>query len=90
MASLEQTRSRVLDVWFVKPTPSIIAAFYLAETEKLSSRVIALAKGTVFAKNMLIVCKNNNMRKNQGVSVLKDIFSKTTYMCVLTYQISNF
>ena len=90
MANLGQSRCQVLDVWFVKPTLLLIIAFYLTETEKLSSRALALGKDTVFAKNMLIFCKNNNIRKIEEVSVLKDIFSETTYVCVLTYQISNF
>ena len=86
IANLEQSRCRFLDVWFVKPTLLLIIAFYLTETEKLSSRALALGKGTVFAKNMLIFCKNN--RKIEEVSVLKDIFSETTYVCV-QWTLSN-
>ena len=33
-----------------------------------------LSKGTVFAKNMLIFCKNNNISKIEEVLVLKGIF----------------
>ena len=90
MVNLEQSRSRVLDVWFVKPTLLLIIAFCLSKTGKLSSRAIALSKGTLFAKNVLIFCKNNNIRKIEGVLLLKGIFSETTYVCVLTYQVSNF
>ena len=89
MANLEQSRSRVLDVWFVKPTLLLIIVFYLTKTEKLSSRAIASSKGAVFAKIMLIFCKNNN-RKTEGVLVLKGIISETTCVYVLTYQISSF
>ena len=57
MASLEQSRSRVLEVWLAKPTLLFIIAFCLKKTEKLSSRAIAVSKGAVFAKNMLIFVK---------------------------------
>ena len=34
--------------------------------------------------------KNADISKIKGALVLKDIFSKTAYVCVLTYQISSF
>ena len=89
MANLEQSRSWVLDVWFVKLTLLLIIAFYITKAEKLSSCTIALSNGTVFAKNMLTFCENND-GKIEGVLVVKGIFSETTFVCVHTYQISSF
>ena len=64
-----------------KLTLLLIIAFYLTKTEKLSSCTIALSKGTIFAKNMLIFCKNADIRKIEEVLILKGIFSETTYLC---------
>ena len=48
-------------------------------------------KGTIFVKKMLILCKKNTgISKIKGILVLKGLFSKTTYACVLSYQISSF
>ena len=49
----------------------------------------ALSKGTIFAKNAAFL--QNVLRSAKlRVLVLKGIFSETTYVCVLTYQISSF
>ena len=39
-------------------------------------------------KNADFLQKNTDIIKIKGV--LKDVFPKTTYVCVLTYQISSF
>ena len=42
-------------------------------------------------KKMLFSCiKNADISKIKGTMILKGIFSKTTYACVLPYQISSF
>ena len=38
----------------------------------------------------ILLQKNANISKIKEVLVLKGIFSETTYMCILTYQISSF
>ena len=49
-----------------------------------SSHTIPLKKGTIFVKKMVIFCKI------KGVLVLKGIFSQTSYLSFITYQISSF
>ena len=46
--------------------------------------MIALSRGTI------LQTKNADISKFKGVFVLKDIFSETTYVCVLIFQISSF
>ena len=57
-----------------------------------SSHTIPLRKGTIFAKKkkLIFFAKNADISKIKGVLVFKGIFSETTYVCVLTYQISSF
>ena len=55
----------------------------------LDYSLIALSKGTIFAKCADFLQKNAAISKVKGVLVLKDIFLKK-HMCVLTYQIPNF
>ena len=52
----------------------------------------AFSKYTIFAKNtdFLQKSKNPDMIQIKRALVLKDIFSDTEYMCVLTYQIWSF
>ena len=56
----------------------------------LASHSIALRKGTIFAQKYEALGKNTDISKTEAVVVLKGIFSETTYVCVLTYQISSF
>ena len=56
-----------------------------------SSHTIALNKGTIFAKKMLIFCKQSaDISKIKRALALKDTFFETHYVCVLTYQSSSF
>ena len=49
-----------------------------------------LSKGSTFAKKMLIFCKKKTgIDKIKQVVVLKDIFSETEYIWVLTDQFST-
>ena len=51
---------------------------------------IPLSKDPIFDKNADFLHKNADISKIKGVMGLKGIFPKTTYVYVLTYQISNF
>ena len=51
------------------------------------SQTGSLGKSTIFAKNADFLQKN---RKIKGFLLLKGIFSVTTYLFVLTYQMLNF
>ena len=46
-------------------------------------------KGTIFATNCSFFAKNADISKIKVFSVLKLIFSETTYVCVRTYQVSS-
>ena len=49
-----------------------------------SSHTIALRKGSIFAKKIQIFCyKDGNISKIIWVLVLKGIFPKTAYVCVV-------
>ena len=39
---------------------------------------------------VIFLQKNADISKIKGILVLESILSKTTYVCVLTYQISSF
>ena len=90
-ANLELFESRIPDVQSVKLTFSLTVTFYLIKPKtelnnlQQSSHKIALSKGT---NEMLIFYKKNaDISKIKRTLVLKVIFSETTYVCVLTYQI---
>ena len=53
---------------------------------KLGKRTKISRRNTPTSKNL----QNADINKIKGVLVLKWMFSKTTYVCVLTHQISNF
>ena len=55
-----------------------------------SSHTIPLKKGTIFVKKMVIFAKKADISKIMGVLVLKGIFSQTSYLSFITYQISSF
>ena len=63
MVNLEQSGSRIPNAWSVIFKFSLIEIFYLAKTENRTNKIsnipltIALSKGTIFAKKMLIFCK---------------------------------
>ena len=96
MANLEQSGSWILDAQSVKFTFSLTLTFILKnlktelKTLQHSSHTSALSKGTIFAKNADFYQKNANIRKIKRTLVLKGTFSKTTYVCVLTYIMSRF
>ena len=55
-----------------------------------SSHIIALSKNTIPAKKYCFLQKHAGISKIDGVLVLKGVFSETTYVCVLAYQIWSF
>ena len=90
MANLQPSGSLISDAWSIKLIFSLIVTFYLTKTQN-RTKTIALSKGTVFAKKMLIFLqKNADISKIKGVLVLKGRISKSTYKCLLSYQISSF
>ena len=56
---------------------------------KHSSHAIALSKGTILAKNADFWQKNADINKIKRVLEIKAIFSETTYVSVLTCQVSS-
>ena len=57
---------------------------------QLISHTIVLTKGTVFVKKCRFFSKNADISKIKGILILKGVFSKTTYLSFITYQISSF
>ena len=56
-----------------------------------SSHTTALRKGIIFGKKCWFFVKiNADISTIEEVMLLKGIFSETTYVCVVTYQISSF
>ena len=76
-------------------TISLILTFHITKSENRtkkslnSAHTIALSKHTIFARNADFLQKNANISKIKKVPVLKSVFSDSTYMCVLMYQISS-
>ena len=94
MANLEQSESRILNVWYVTFKFLLIVIFKINNL-KHSPHTVALSEGTFSAKNADYVQKQK--KKNVGISKIeggpvtkRDIFSRTTHVCVITYQISSF
>ena len=54
------------------------------------AHTIVLSEGTILAKNTDFLQRNADISKINEVLILKDIFYETTYVCVITYQISSF
>ena len=96
MTNLQPSGSRIPEAWFIKRTFSLRITTHLTKPQnrtkksltQLTYHTIALSKGTIFVKKMLVFCKKkSNISKIKGVLVLKGIFSETTYVCVITYRI---
>ena len=95
MTNLEQSGSWIPDARSVKFTFSLIVTFILQKLEidlnnfYHSSHTIAFSKDAVFFQKILIFCKKKaTISKIKGVVVVKAIFSKTTYLCVLNYVLN--
>ena len=80
----------VRDTWSIKLTFSLTLTFCLTKTKTElknlwhRSNTIALSKGAIFAKKYLGFGKNADISKIKWSLVVKGIFSKTKYACVLT------
>ena len=93
MTNLQQSRSQIQDAWSIKDTFSSTVTCYLTEPEKISNTALIplLWVKILFLPIMLIFCKKNaGISKNKPVLILKGIFSETTYVYVLSHQISSF
>ena len=95
MANLQQLGSRTSEAWFEVLTFSLTVIFYLTKTESRTKNYLIqltmLMKGTIIAKTCRFSQKKiTDISIIMGVLVLKRIFSETTFMLVLTYQISSF
>ena len=82
MANLEPAGGRVLDAQSVKLTFSLTVTFYLTKSENrtkkaLTQLTIALSKGIIFAKKILIFCK-----KDAEISKINRAFVLKLHMCV--------
>ena len=91
MTNFEQSGSRIPDAVSktYTSTNSNLLSYKNTELKNLqhSSHNIALSKSTIIATKLQ---KNVNISKIKKAFVLKGIFSETTNVCVLTYQISIF
>ena len=95
IADLEQSGSRPLDAQSVKLSLKI--TFYLTKSEYRTKKSLTQLSHQCFElryyfcqKILFFLKKNANTSKIKRVLVLEGIVSKTTYVCVLTYQISIF
>ena len=97
MANLEQSESRIPDTEHVTHTFSLAVTFYLTKTDNRTKKsLIQLSHYCFeyryqFCQKMHSFCKKNaDIRKAKRTLVLKGIFSETTNVCVLMYQIPSF
>ena len=94
MAEWEQSEYRIPDPLSVILTFSLITTFYLTETETITKnfqhRSLQLWVKILFPpqKCWFFVKESDDIDKIKRVLLL--LFSKTLYMCVLTYQMSSF
>ena len=95
MVNSEQSRSRIAGAQFVKLTFSLIVTFYLTKTktENRTKKSLTQLSQYCFGSKVLFLPKELFAKRNVDISkikmtlVLKCIFSETTNVCVLTYQI---
>ena len=94
MANLEQSENWIPDSWSLKLTFLLIVTIYSMENKhrtkkSLTQLILLLSVKVLFfeKKKTLSFLKKCWHQQNLGVLVLKGIFSKTLYMCVLTIQL---
>ena len=96
MANLEQSGSRILDAVcksYVFINSNILSYKNWKQNSKISNTFFTLLlwlKVLFLPKNAAFLQKNADISKIKGALVLTDIFSGTTYVCVLTCQILSF
>ena len=96
-ANLEQSGSRIPDAQSAKLIFTLTVTFYFRKNENRTKKsLIQLSHycfelSYYFGQKPLIFCKKNaDISKIMKTVVLKGVFSKTTYGCVLMCQISRF
>ena len=89
ITNLEQSGSWIPDTCSAKLKFSLIKTFYLIKTENRSEQSITFLVFLLSLK-VLFLPKNADISKIKVILVLKAIFSKTTYVCVVAYHISSF
>ena len=97
MAKLEQSRSRILDAQYVKLTFSLTVTLYLRKSGNKTRKPLIQLSHYCFEqryyfgqKIVFFLQKDTEISKIKRALVMKGTFSETTYVCVLTYQISSF
>ena len=90
MSNLEQFGTRIPDVGSVILIFSLTITFYLTKAENGTKKISNTAFILLLRAKVLFLLKNTDISKIKRVLVLKDIFSKATYVFVLTYQVSSF
>ena len=78
------------DIQSVKVTLSLKLSFYLHQLKLESLTLLLWVKVLFVPKNADIFSKNADIRKIKRVLLLEGIFSETSYVCVLMYQVSRF
>ena len=94
MANLEQSENWIPDAWSLKLTFLLIVTIYSMENKhrtkkSLTQLILLLSVKVLFfeKKKTQRFFKKCWHQQNLWVLVLKGIFSKTLYMCVLTIQL---
>ena len=91
ISNLQPSGSWIPDAWSIKLiliNSNLLSYKTWKQNQKISYTALILL---LWVKVMVIFLqKNTDIGKIKGILVLESILSKTTYVCVLTYQISSF
>ena len=96
MANLEQSGSRIPGAQSIKLTFSLRVTFYFTKAKNRTKKSITALKLLLcvkvpfLLKNATFLPKYADNSKIKEILIVKGIFSETTYVYVLTYQISSF
>ena len=90
MANLEQSGRPIPVAWSGKLTFSLVVIFYLSKNENRTKKTLNTALILLLLVKVLNLPKNADISKIKGVLELKGILSKTSCVCIHTYQISSF
>ena len=97
IVNLEQLGKRIPDVLSVKLTVSSAVNFYFTKNENRTKKISNTALTILLWVQVLLLPENTDfLQKYTDISkikrtlVLKGIFSKTSYVFVITYQITSF
>ena len=87
---------RIVCETYLKLIFTLVVTIYLTKNESKTEKSLTqlsyycFKSRYFFGQKTLIFAKNADFSKIEKVLALKGIFSKITYLCVLTYQISGF